>query len=53
VNQNNIQDDWERGVGGVCVNLYDANLNLLEQTSTYSNGYYGFNFSPGKYFVAV
>ena len=51
-NQNNIQDDWERGVGGVCVNLYDGNQNLLQQTSTDSNGYYGFNVSAGKYFVA-
>lgn len=51
-NQNNLQDAWERGIGGVCVNLYDENLGLLEQTSTDSNGYYGFNVSPGKYFVA-
>lgn len=52
-NQNNLQDDWERGIGGVCVNLYDASQNLLQQTSTDSNGYYGFNLGPGKYFVAV
>jgi len=52
-NQNNEQDDWERGIGGVCVNLYDENQNLLQQTSTDSNGYYGFNVSAGKYFVAV
>jgi hypothetical protein len=52
-NQNGIQDDWERGVGGVCVDLYDAGGNLLAQTSTDSNGYYGFNISPGNYFVAV
>ncbi len=53
VDQDQQQDDWERGIGGVCVNLYDANLNLLEQISTDSNGYYGFNVGPGKYFVAV
>ena len=47
-NQNNLQDDWERGVGGVCVNLYDSNSNLLQQTTTDSNGYYGFNVSAGK-----
>ena len=52
-NQNNTQDAWERGVGGVCVNLYNENLDLLQQTSTDSNGYYGFNVSTGKYFVAV
>ena len=51
-NQNNMQDDWERGVGGVCVNLYNANRELLEQTSTDSNGYYGFNVSAGDYFIA-
>ncbi len=51
-NQNNVRDDWERGVGGVCVNLYDADHNLLQQTSTDSNGYYGFNVGAGKYFVA-
>jgi len=32
--------------------LYDANNNLLQQTTTDSNGYYGFNVSAGKYFVA-
>ncbi|RIK30215.1 MAG: hypothetical protein DCC56_07710 [Anaerolineae bacterium] len=52
-NQNNTQDAWERGVGGVCVNLYDANQNLRQQTTTDSNGYYGFNVSAGTYFVAV
>ena len=51
-NQNDQQDEWERGVGGACVNLYDENQNLLQQTSTDSNGYYGFNVSAGRYFVA-
>jgi len=51
-NQNGVQDDWERGIGGVCVNLYNANLNLLQQTTTDSNGYYGFNAEAGKYYVA-
>lgn len=51
-NQNHLQDDWERGVGGVCVNLYDAERNLLQQTSTDSNGFYGFNVDAGRYFVA-
>ena len=52
-NQNHLQDDWEDGVGGVCVNLYDANQNLLQQTTTDSNGYYAFNVPAGNYFVAV
>ncbi len=52
-NQNHMQDAWERGVGGVCVNLYDSNGSLLQQSATDSNGYYGFNVSAGKYFVEV
>jgi hypothetical protein len=52
-NQNHIQDAWEHGVGGICVNLYDANNNVLQQTTTDSNGYYGFNVTSGRYFVEV
>ena len=52
-NQNNMQDAWERGVGGVCVDLYDPKGVLLQQTTTDSNGYYAFNVSAGKYFVEV
>lgn len=52
-NQNSIQDAWERGVGGVCINLYDADQNLLQQTTTDSNGYYGFNVSTGTYYIAA
>ena len=51
-NKNSIHDPWERGVGGVCINLYDKNGDLLQQTTTDSNGYYGFNVEPGKYYVA-
>jgi len=53
VNQNHMQDAWERGVGGMCVNLYDANNNLIHQTTTDSNGYYGFNVPAGKYVIEV
>ena len=52
-NQNHMQDAWERGLGGVCVNLYDASDNLIQQTTTDSNGYYAFNVSVGKYFIEV
>jgi hypothetical protein len=52
-NADGIHQAWERGIEGVCVNLYDANLNLLGQTTTDTNGYYGFNVSMGNYFVAV
>src|SRR5215213_3476165 len=40
-NKNGIQEAWENGIGGVCVNLYDADGALLQQTTTDSNGYYG------------
>ncbi len=46
-NENGIQDVDERGVGGVCVRLLDAKGNILRETSSDSNGYYGFNVSAG------
>src|ERR1051325_593911 len=52
-NQNNLEDPWEQGIGGVCINLYNANNNLLQQTTTDTNGYYAFNVSAGKYFIEV
>jgi hypothetical protein len=51
-NQNGIHESWENGIGGICVNLYDANRELLQQTTTDTNGYYGFNVDAGDYFVA-
>lgn len=48
-NANQLQDAWERGVGGVCVTLYAENGTPLQQTSTDSNGYYGFNVDAGRY----
>lgn len=50
-NSNHLQDAWERGVGGVCVTLYDASGTPLAQTSTDSNGYYGFNVEAGRYIL--
>ncbi len=50
-NGNGLQDPGEEGVSGLCVNLYDANGNLVQRASTDSNGYYGFNVQPGKYSV--
>lgn len=52
-NGNGILEAWENGIGGVCVNLYDSNDQLLQQTTTDSNGYYGFNVEPGVYKIAV
>lgn len=50
-NKNGIQDAWENGIGGVCVNLYDADGTLIQQTTTDSNGYYGFNAVKRKYVI--
>ncbi len=50
-NQNGTQEDYEKGVGGICVDLFDASGNLLHQTTSDSNGYYGFNVEPGDYIV--
>jgi len=50
-NGNGQHEAWERGVGGICINLYDTSLSLLQQTTTDSNGYYGFNVQAGTYFV--
>jgi len=52
-NGNGIQDPGEEGVGGVCVNLDDANGNLIKQTTTDSNGYYGFNIQSGEDYTIV
>ncbi|NWF62963.1 MAG: DUF3048 C-terminal domain-containing protein [Chloroflexi bacterium] len=50
-NANGIQEDYEKGIGGICVNLYDAAGQLLQETTSDSNGYYGFNVEPGMYTV--
>jgi hypothetical protein len=50
-NKNGRQEPYEAGVGGICVNLLDHSGNLLQQTTTDSNGFYGFNVEPGKYKV--
>jgi hypothetical protein len=50
-NQNHLQDDFENGVGGVCINLFDSNGNFLQSTSTDSNGYYAFNVDAGNYIL--
>lgn len=50
-NKNGIQEDYEKGAGGICVNLYNSSNQLIQQTTTDSNGYYGFNVETGKYFI--
>jgi len=42
--ENGQQDVWEAGIGGVCVNLLEADSReVLAETSTDSNGYYAFD----------
>jgi len=50
-NADGVQAPEEQGIGGVCVNLYDADGDLIQETSTDSNGYYGFNVEPGTYSI--
>lgn len=48
-NADGVQSAEETGVGGVCVNLYNTAGELIQETSTDSNGYFGFNVEPGTY----
>lgn len=50
-NRNGIQDPGEAGIGGICVNLYDAKGNLIQKTTTDTNGYYGFNVKAGQVYT--
>jgi hypothetical protein len=50
-NRNGLQDPGEGGISGLCVNLYDKRGDLIDRTSTDSNGDYGFNVDPGQYTV--
>jgi hypothetical protein len=50
-NQNGVQDPGEGGIGGICINLFDEDGDSLQQTTTDSNGYYGFDVEAGRYFV--
>jgi hypothetical protein len=50
-NQNGRQDPGEGGIGGVCVNLLDEHGKAIQQTTTDSNGYYGFNVEAGRYIL--
>lgn len=52
-NRNGIQEPREGGIGGICVNLLDENGTLLGQTTTDSNGYFGFDVKAGRYIIEV
>src|SRR5829696_5350464 len=51
-NENGVQDPGEGGIGGICVSLLDANRKRIQQTTTDSNGYYGFNVEPEEYIIS-
>ena len=45
-NEDGVQDPWEAGIGGICINLFETNSGKeLNHTSTNANGYYGFDTS--------
>ena len=47
-NANGRQEDWEAGVGGVCVRLLDASSReVIQETTTDANGYYAFEQPVG------
>jgi SdrD B-like domain/Protein of unknown function (DUF3048) C-terminal domain len=50
-NKDGRREPYEPGIGGICINLYDASGQLVESTTTDSNGYYGFNLNAQKYTV--
>ena len=52
-NADGQQNAWEVGVGGICIQLYDAESGeRLVSTSSDSNGYYGFDITPGqRYYI--
>src|SRR5688572_6042890 len=50
-NQNGVQDPREGGIGGICVNLLDEDGSVLQQTTTDTNGYFGFNVPEGTYIL--
>jgi hypothetical protein len=50
-NQNGLQDPGEGGIGGICVNLLDVSGKTIQQTTTDSNGYYGFNVGASRYIL--
>jgi hypothetical protein len=47
-NANGRQEDWEAGVGGVCVRLLDgSSRQVLRETTTDANGYYALDRPEG------
>lgn len=50
-NENGRQDDWEMGVGGVCINLLSESGQLLKTVSTDANGFYAFEVTPAEEYI--
>jgi hypothetical protein len=50
-NANGLQDAGEGGIVGMCVNLLNAGGRVIAQTTSDTNGYYGFDVQPGHYTV--
>ena len=50
-NRNGIQEPREGGIGGICVSLLDAEGQRIQQTTTDSNGYYGFAVEESEYII--
>lgn len=51
-NQDGIQDDNEEGISGVVVKLQNANMEVIDETTTNTDGFYEFTgLEPGDYFV--
>lgn len=46
-----LQGPGEGGIEGLCVDLYDEFGDLIAQTTTDTNGFYGFDVPPGRYVV--
>ncbi|MRW93681.1 hypothetical protein GJ699_27170 [Duganella sp. FT80W] len=52
-NGNGVQDSGEAGIVGVKVDLKDVNGNVVQTTTTGTDGKYSFTVDPGKYTVSV
>jgi hypothetical protein len=51
-NGNGVQEDWEMGVGGICVRLLDGvSREILQRISTDSNGYYAFEMPESEFII--
>src|SRR5918995_143521 len=48
-----VQDPGEGGIGGICASLLDTDGRRIAQTTTDSNGYYGFEVEDGEYIVRL